>query len=159
MAFLIDGNNLIGQTPGLSIKDPKSRHYLVFRLLIFQKVKNTRVMLVFDGPPDLSLSEDTFQGIPFTVYYPAYDEDADTVIKNIISKQTDTRQFHVVSADREIRMCARSKGAKSLNCADFNRMLKQALRKQKKLAEMEKDTVTPSPLEIKHWIDILSSKK
>ena len=27
------------------------------------------------------------------------------------------------------------------------------------LAEMEKDTTTPSPLEIKHWIDIFSSKK
>ena len=159
MAFLVDGNNLIGQTPTLSVKDPKSRHRLIFRLLIFQKVKNTRVILVFDGPPDLSLSENTFQGIPFSVHHPAFDEDADMVIKDIISKQTDLRQFHVVSSDREIQTYARSKGAKSLNCVEFNRMLKQTMREHKNLSEMEKNTATPSPLEVKHWTDIFNLKK
>lgn len=159
MAFLIDGNNLIGQIPALNIKDPTSRNRLIFRLLIFQKVKKTRIILVFDGPPDLTLSENTFQEIPFSVHYPTFDEDADTVIKDIISKQTDLRQFHVVSSDREIQMYARTKGAKSLNCANFNQMLKRTMREHKKLAEMEKNTSTPSPLEVKHWVDIFSSKK
>lgn len=159
MAFLIDGNNLIGQTPSLSVKDPKSRQRLIFRLLIFQKIKNTRVILVFDGHPDLSLPADMFQGVPFSVHYPAFEEDADTVIKDIISKQTDLRQFHVVSSDRDLQTYARSQGAKSLNCDDFNRMLKQTIREHKKLAELEKNVSLPSPLEIKHWIEIFNTKK
>lgn len=159
MPFLIDGNNLIGHIPHLNLRDPNSRMRLIFQLLQFQKVKNTRVIVVFDGHPDKNLPEEKFKDIPFFVRYPDFDENADQVIKTIISQQTDLRQFFVVSSDREIKRFAQSQGAKAVGCDYFHKELKSALREHKKMAEMEKDDTTPSPLEIQQWTDIFKGKK
>jgi predicted RNA-binding protein with PIN domain len=159
MAYLIDGNNLIGHHPSLSLKNPKSRYHLISKLLIFQKVKNTRMIIVFDGPPDLDLLGDKFPEIPLSVHYPALDQNADMIIKNIIAKQTDLRRFFVVTSDRDLQSYARSKGAQGINCENFNRMLKKAIREHKKSTEMEKDVSMPSPLEVKHWSDIFKTQK
>jgi predicted RNA-binding protein with PIN domain len=157
--YLIDGNNFIGHLSSESLKDPHSRHHLISRLLNFQKVKKTRIMLVFDGPPDPDLSDKAFNGIPFSVIYPPEDQNADSVIKEIISRQTDLRQFYVVSSDREIKYNARSQGAKSLSCQEFNRQLKEALKEYRKNAEMEKHVQTPTPLEIEYLTHIFKKKK
>ncbi|HZX11609.1 MAG TPA: NYN domain-containing protein [Acidobacteriota bacterium] len=159
MPYLIDGNNLIGYLPTLKIRSNESRYELISRLIIFQKVKNTRVMVVFDGPPDPNLTEEDFKGIPFFVHYPDFGQNADTVIKKIISKETDLRRFFVVSSDNEIKFYAKSKGAKSLNCQEFNKQLKKALKKYKKIMELEKNVEPPSPLEVKLWSNLFERKK
>ena len=159
MPYLIDGNNFIGHLSSTALKDPRSRLDLISRLLNFQKVKNTRIILVFDGPPDPDLSDKTFAGMPFSIIYPKFDQNADAVIKEIISKQTDLRRFLVVSSDREIKDNARSQGAKSLSCREFNRQLKEALKVFRKNAEMEKPVQPPTPLEIEQLTDIFKQKK
>jgi len=159
MPYLIDGNNLIGYLPSLEIRSDESRHELISRLLVFQKVKNTRVVVVFDGPPDPDLTEEDFKGIPFFIHYPDFGQNADSVIKKIISKETDLRRFFVVSSDREILFFAKSKGAKTLNCPEFNKQLKKALKKYKKIMELEKNVELPSPLEVKLWSNLFKRKK
>jgi len=159
MPYLIDGNNLIGYLPTLEIKAPESRYELISRLIIFQKIKNTRVMVVFDGPPDPSLTQEDFRGMPFYVFYPDFGQNADDIIKKIISKETDLRRFFVVSSDREIKCHAKSKGAQSLNCQEFNKQLKRSLKKYRKNKEMEKNVEPPSPLEVKFWTKIFERKK
>lgn len=159
MPYLIDGNNLIGYLPTLEIKAPESRYELISRLLIFQKVKNTRVIVVFDGAPDPNISEEDFEGMSFYVFYPDMGQNADEIIKKIISKETDLRRFFVVSSDREIQFYAKSKGAQSLNCQEFNKQLKRALKKYKKTMEWEKNVELPSPLEVKFWSKLFERKK
>ena len=159
MPYLIDGNNLIGHMPDLSLKNRVDRYRLISRLLNFQRVKKTRIILVFDGPPDENFAPDKFQGIPFSVRFPAMDENADMVIQEIISQETDLRQFFVVSTDREIRRFASASGAKSLKCEEFLRELKAARREHRENAEMEKQEEFPSPLEVKHWTEIFRIKK
>lgn len=159
MPYLIDGNNLIGYLPSLEIKAPESQYELISRLIIFQKIKNTRVMVVFDGPPNPNLSEEDFKGMSFYVFYPDFDQNADDVIKKIISKETDLRRFFVVSSDKEIKFFAKSKGAQSLNCQEFNKQLKKAVKKYKKIMELEKNVELPSPLEVKFWSKIFDRKK
>lgn len=159
MPYLIDGNNLIGYLPSLEIRSDESRHELISRLIVFQKVKNTRVVVVFDGPPDPDLTEEDFKGISFFVHYPDFGQNADSVIKKIISKETDLRRFFVVSSDREIISFAKSKGAQSLKCPEFNKLLKKALKKYKKIMELEKNVELPSPLEVKLWSNLFERKK
>ncbi len=159
MPYLIDGNNLLGHMPDLSLKNRVDRYRLLSRLLSFQQVKNTRVILVFDGPPDDNFAPEKFQGIPFSVRSPAAEENADMVIQDIISQETDLRQFFVVSSDREIRRYAHAKGAKSIKCEEFLRELKAARREHRESAEMEKQEEFPSPLEIKHWAEIFRKNK
>ncbi len=159
MPYLIDGNNLIGHLPFLEIKAPGSRFELIGRLLVFQKIKNTRVIVVFDGPPDPDITEEDFKGMPFHVLYPERGQDADEVIKKIVSKETDLRRFFVVSSDREIKHFAKSKGAKILSCEEFKKHLKKAQKKFKRVKEWEKNVDLPTPLEIKFWTNIFERKK
>ena len=159
MAYLIDGNNFIGHTSQHGHRDPGSKRELTAKLWLFYTMKRTKILLVFDGPPDPKISEQQFPNKSLTIIYPDMDETADEVIKNIIGQQETLKKFSVVSSDREIKDYARQMGAKSLSCEEFNKTLKSVLKKHKKLKEMEKNVDFPTPLEVDHWIDILSSKK
>lgn len=159
MAYLIDGNNFIGHISPYNIKDPRNKFHLVSKLLIFQRIKKTRIFLVFDGAPDQNLTGENFQKKNFNITFPHFNQNADGVIKEIISKQTDLRRFFVVSSDREIKRYAKEKGAKSLGCKEFNHELKAILKEHKKSLEAEKKVSPPSPLEISHWQKIFKNKK
>jgi predicted RNA-binding protein with PIN domain len=116
-------------------------------------------MLVFDGPPDPKISEQKFPEKSLTIIYPDMEESADSVIKDIIDQREIMKKFCVVSSDREIKDYARQMGAKSLTCEEFNKKLKSVLKEHKKLKELEKSVDFPTPLEVDHWIDILSTKE
>ena len=91
--------------------------------------------------------------------FPSFDQNADEVIKKIISKQTDLRRFFVVSSDREIKNFARKKGAKSLSCKDFERELKSILKEHRESRADEKNVSPPSSFEIDQWLKIFKDKK
>ena len=159
MAYLIDGNNFIGHTAPYEFRDPRSRYSLIAKLLIFNKIEKTKMIVVFDGPPDPEITDQNFPDKALTVLYPDRGYNADGIIKDIISKRARERRFYVVSSDREIKDYARDNGIKPLSCEEFNKQLKVALKENKKLKEMDKETRLPSPLEINHWIEIFEKKK
>ncbi len=158
MPYLIDGNNLIGHIPDLNLADRQSRTQLVSRLRQFQKIKNTRVSVVFDGTPEIDLMTGGAEQGPVSVLFPESGRNADSLIEEIIDKQTDLRRFFVVSSDREIRYFANKHGAKSLGCAEFHRDLKAAMRKFRKDAELLKEDESPTPLEIRQWKEMFGKK-
>jgi len=159
MAYLIDGNNFLGQISSFHLRDPRSKYSLVLKLLIFQGLKKTRILLVFDGTPDPNLSGEKLRRKKFSILYPSYGQNADSLIRELISKQTDRKKFTVISSDREIRDYAKSQGAKSLSSKDFHSQLKKILRENRKAKELEKKTIFPSPLEIDLWLDVFNKKK
>jgi predicted RNA-binding protein with PIN domain len=158
MPYLIDGSNLIGHIPHLTLEDPRSKYRLVAQLLIFQRIKRIKIILVFDGPPDLHLIGKEFRGKKFDIIYPSYEENADTIIKTWIEKQTDLRQVYVISSDREINTFARMKGAKVKRCDEFHKELKAVLKEYRAASAMKKADTSLSPLEVNHWIKIFESK-
>jgi len=159
VAYLIDGNNLIGYISPSNLKKPESKRDLAYQLLIFQKFKKTKIFLVFDGPLDLELPLEDFQKKSLSIFYPNFGQDADYIIKKIIDQQTDLRRFYVVSSDRDIKNYARRQGAISLSSAEFSKQLKKVLKRHKKSQEMKKDVANLSPLEISYWLKIFSRKK
>lgn len=159
MPYLIDGNNLLGFIAPSKVKDLRSKYDMILKLRIFQRLKRTKVMLVFDGYPDLNLPAEYYRGKKFSILYPPPDQNADQVIKEIILKQTDLRRFIVVSSDRDIKNFAKAKGAKALSCEDFNRQFRKALKEDKKVREEEKKVLSPSPLEVNQWLEIFKDKK
>ena len=159
MAYLIDGNNFIGHTSPYTLRDPRSKYSLVAKLFVFNKIQKARIIVVFDGPPDPEISDQDFPERILTVLYPDRGHSADTIIKDIISKRARERRFFVVSSDREIKDYARENGIRPLTCEEFDKQLKKALKENKNLKEMEKETRLPSPLEIDHWIDIFEKKR
>lgn len=159
MAYLVDGNNFIGHTSPYELRDRRSKYSLIAKLLIFNKIQKSKILVVFDGPPDPEITDQNFPARSLTVLFPDLGQNADEIIKDIISRRARERRFYVVSSDREIKDFARKKGIKPLTCEEFNKQLKAALKENKELKEMDKDTQSPSPLEVNHWIDIFKKKR
>lgn len=159
MAYLIDGNNFLGQTVAPAYRDPQHRYDLARKLLIFQHITRSRVILVFDGSPDPKLTEEDVPTSKFSVLFPPPGVSADAMIKDLLNSLTDLRRFFLVSSDRELRSAARGRGARVLTCGEFKAMLKEALNTHRRSGEMRKTTERPSPLEVDLWSDMFAKKK
>jgi len=157
MPFLIDGNNLIGHMPTLDLSDPRSKRRLVDQLAMFQAAKKTKIILVFDGPMDPDLAGDDFRRKEFSILWPDMEESADSIIKKQIKIQTDLRRLYVVSSDREIQNFARKNKAKTLDCQQFHKRMRWALKEYKESQAMNKDDAALTSLEVEHWLDIFGA--
>jgi len=158
MAYLIDGNNFLGHTVASVDRDPQHRYELVRKLLVFERVTRSRVILVFDGPADPQLEGEAFEGRHFSVLFPPPGTSADVLIQELLAARRDLRNFFLVSSDRELKSAARSRGATVLTCGEFNAMLKEALKKNREAREMAKSGEKPSPLEVGLWSDLFAKK-
>ena len=157
MAYLIDGNNLLGRIAPQELREPSGRDGLVVRLLAFQRVTRARIHLVFDGNPEVTPT-DVAVNAKFTIHFPGEGQSADDVIKDMIARQTDRRRFFVVSSDRAIRELAKKKGLEAVTSDVFSRELKAAIKEGKKRRELEKRSETPTGLEIDLWDEVFRSK-
>jgi predicted RNA-binding protein with PIN domain len=157
MAYLIDGNNLLGRIAPHELRERSGRDGLVARLLAFQRVTRARIRLVFDGNPD-EKPTDIVVNPKFTIHYPGEGQSADDVIRDMILRQTDRRRFFVVSSDRAIREMAKKKGIEAVTSDAFARELKAAIKEGKKRRELEKRTEVPTGLEIDLWDEVFRSK-
>ena len=157
MAYLIDGNNLLGRIAPHELRERSGRDGLVVRLLAFQRVTHARIHLAFDGNPEPTPT-DVPVNAKFTIHYPGEGQSADDVIRDMIDRQTDRRRFFVVSSDRAIRELAKKKGLEPVTSDVFARELKAAIKEGKKRRELEKRAETPSPLEIDLWDEVFKDK-
>ena len=157
MAYLIDGNNLLGRIAPHELREPSGRDGLVGRLLAFQRVTRARIHLVFDGNPDVTPT-DVAVNPKFTVHFPGEGQRADDIIKDMIARQTDRRRFFVVSSDRAIREMAKKRGLEAVTSDVFARELKAAIKEGKKRRELEKRAESPTGLEIDLWDEVFRSK-
>jgi len=158
MAFVIDGSNLLGHRVPGGHRDPEERIRLVAQLLAFQRLNRSRVLLVFDGPPDERLGD----GRPadkFHILFPPPGEKADGIIQDLVAGLTDRRSLTLVSSDRELRALARSRGASCLTALEFERRLKAALRQARKARELNKPRESPTPLETEIWLGLFKKRK
>ncbi len=157
MAYLIDGNNLLGRVAPEELRQRSGRDGLVVKLLAFQKVTHTRIHLVFDGNPERERT-----AVPvnpkFTILYPGEGQTADDVIEDVVRRLTDRRRFFVVSSDRAVREFAKENGVTAVTSEAFAKELKSALKERKKQKEMEKHVRTPSPLEVDLWDEVFKAK-
>jgi len=109
MPFLIDGHNLIGQMPGLSLADPDDEQHLIEQLRAYLVRVNKKGVVIFDkglpgggGKWSNNLLEVRFAPAPKT---------ADDVIKERLLREKNPRGLVVVSGDRELVQAAQRAGA------------------------------------------------
>ncbi|MBN2198875.1 MAG: NYN domain-containing protein [Candidatus Aminicenantes bacterium] len=158
MAFVVDGSNLLGHRAPGGHRDPEERIRLVSALLAFQRLTRTRILLVFDGPPDERLLDGRTTD-KFDILFPPPGEKADGIIQDLIAAFPDRRHLILVTSDRELRAFARSRGASCRTAAEFDRRLKSALRQSRKARELDKPRESPSPLETQIWLDLFKNRK
>ena len=157
MAYLIDGNNLLGRIAPHELRERTGRDGLIVRLLAFQRVTRARIHLVFDGNPEESRT-DVPVNDKFTIHFPGAGQSADDVIRDMIEAQADRRRFFLVTSDRALRELAKKRGIEALTSDTFARELKAAIKEGKKRRELEKRTEAPSSLEIDLWDEVFRAK-
>jgi len=105
MRILIDGHNLIGQMPDISLADPDDEAQLVARLRQYAGRAGRTLTVIFDGGlpggPSRELSSGRVQGI-----FASGGRPADPLIIQRIRQIRDRGAWLVVSSDREILQAA-----------------------------------------------------
>ena len=126
MPFLIDGYNVYHA----AIKMRTEWSHILPRQLCqlvaddMQQIGD-QAMVVFDGSPLRGQTVEHFNANCIKILYSGPDQDADTLIENLIKKNTAPRRLTVVSSDRVLRRAARRRRAVSLGAADYLLQLQQ----------------------------------
>ena len=123
--LIIDGYNLIRQSPVLSLLDARDleagRRALLESLAAYRRRRPLPLTVVFDGwlSGNLTETRDRFQGI--AILYSRRGQRADEVIKRLLAQER--QRAVVVSSDRELQDFALKVGAEFISAREFETRL------------------------------------
>lgn len=124
MPYLIDGHNLIGKMPDVSLQDIDDESDLINILnRYFQRVRKKAVVF-FDRGSLLSRSK--FGGAFLEIQFIRAPKTADeAIIQKLGELKGNARNFTVVSSDRWVAGRARQAGARTISSEDFVLILRE----------------------------------
>jgi uncharacterized protein len=124
MPYLIDGHNLIGQLPELSLNDPNDEAQLVQKLVGFTARTGKRCVVIFDhGLPGGKSKMSTGS---VEVVFASRPGEADDVMLRRILEIRDAKGWIVVSSDNRVLDAARQKRMGTLRSAEFAQLMQDA---------------------------------
>lgn len=156
MPFLIDGHNLIGQLPDISLDDPNDEALLVQKLSGYAARTGKRFTVIFDAglPGGTSrMSSGTVK-----VLFASSPGIADKLLLDRIRATRDPGNWTVVSSDHVVLDAARRRGMRATPSTDFARELNTPPPK----AHDNADKPPERPLsadELDEWLRLFSRKK
>ena len=155
--LLIDGHNLIGQTPGLSLSDPNDEQKLIVLLRQYAARKSARIVVVFDsGNPGGKSKE--LSGGNVTAIFAGLHTIADRILMERIRELKQPGDWVVVSSDREVQQAAQQRKMNVWNSAEFARKMEPAPQRD---ASVEPPTAKDSGLtqsEVDEWLRLFGAK-
>ena len=155
MPLLIDGHNLIGHLPDLSLADPHDEQQLVERLLVLQRRQHSAMTVVFDpGGTPLLPGSGEHRGTLRILYAPP-GQRADDLLLNLVRRARDRRGCILVTSDRALQAEARHLGATIVPADEFARRLSAA---QAAPAPPSPKEQPPSPDEVEAWLRIFAQR-
>ena len=151
MHLLVDGHNLIGQVPGLSLADADDEARLVLLLRGYATRKRGRqVVVVFDrgvyGHPQ------QLNGYGVTCHFAKSPQDADTQLIRRLRALRRPREWALVSSDRQVARVAEECGVRVIGAHEFAAQLRASTSKARPPAE--KPEAQLSPAEVEEWLRI-----
>ena len=140
MPYLIDGHNLIGQIPGLSLSDPDDERKLVELLRAFMVRTRKKATVFFDnGQPGGS---GHWSNSVLAVVFARGPQSADDLIRQRLKSEKNPRGLIVVSGDQAVARAAQAAQAGVQSSVEFaRRMSGQAPALQKKEDQLTTDEV------------------
>lgn len=156
MPYLIDGHNLIGQMPDISLDEPDDEAKLVQKLAGFVARTGKSCVVVFDqGLPG---GRSRLSTAKIEVVFANSRSSADYVMMERIQRAKDTGQWIVVSNDNAVLLAARHRKMKTLKSVEFALLLAPQPKAKPKDDERPTD-VHLSPDEVEAWLKIFEDKK
>ncbi len=149
MPLLIDGHNLIGQIPGLSLADPDDEGDLVMLLRRYTTARRGRkVVVVFDhgvyGHPQ------TLDGYGVSCHFARSPQDADAQLIKRIRALKKPSDWTLVTSDRQVMRAAQDHGVRVISSHIFARQLTAPARPA--VVREEQRDVRLSETEIDEWL-------
>jgi len=155
VALLIDGHNLIGQLPTISLQDPDDEGALIRLLASYRARTGKAVTVVFDPGVLFSLSE-TQRHAGVQVVFAPRGSSADTVIANRVKKSRDRGHWLVVTSDRQLSATVSQLGARVQSAQAFALELTP---RQPDGESADWRQVPPSPDEVDDWLNLFERQK
>jgi len=152
--LLIDGYNLIFCISDLRAQLQQgleiARDELLHKLITFRANKKMKITVVFDGSQVGQPNKIKQNGL--YLYYSIAPQKADEVIKILIQKSRNPRNFTVISSDNEVAGFARSHGMSTLHAEEFYRKYL--------VVENKYDSAQTEPNmskgELQQWLDLFN---
>ncbi len=156
MPLLIDGHNLIGQVPGISLADADDEAQLVMLLRRYSTAKRGRqVVVVFDrgvyGHPQ------QLNGYGITCFFARSPHDADAELIKRLRALKRPRDWALVSSDRAIARVAEECGVRVIDARAFARQLRAGQAANAPGAP-EKPEARLSEAEIEEWLELFRKR-
>ena len=156
--LLIDGHNLIGKLPNISLSDPDDEAKLVRVLENYYAVRpHQEILVVFDPARDGR----GWRGTPsrnegVTVRFAPRGVSADDVLARLVRDAKSPRSITVVSSDNAVRRAVRVHGAKVLRSEDFIVQLQADLRPSRPppAAPKPEKPEKPADTDLAYWSTI-----
>ena len=152
MPILIDGHNLIGRMPALSLADPDDERRLLALLLSYRARTRKAVTVVFDPGGAFALPETQRHG-GVEVVFASHGSSADQVIVRRVRRSRDPAGITVVTSDRELAGEAASYGARVKSAEVFAAELNALARDRS-----EGDNSPLSAAELEAWLALFQSR-
>lgn len=150
MRLLIDGHNLIGQMPDISLSDPDDEAKLVTRLRRYAARTGHRLTVIFDaglpGGPSGELSGGKVQ-----VVFAPTGRQADPLIIGRIRQVRDRSAWLVISSDQEIRDAAARHRVRTQRSEEFAAEL-ISVQSPPAIGAADPRQVPPTEEEVEAWL-------
>ena len=124
--FIIDGYNLIKQTPGLnksSLEGSRASLIQFIKVSRPQGSQNNRVTVVFDGQANTAASWPSYQDSGIRIIF-SQGMNADEKIKELVETADSPKNIVVVTNDRDIQICVRRFQARVKTVQEFTSVFK-----------------------------------
>lgn len=152
MPILIDGHNLIGHLPTLSLEDPHDEEKLVRLLSSYRARTGKNITVVFDPGAAFSLSQVRKVGGVEVVFAP-HNSNADAVIARRVGASRNPGGWLVVTSDQELAEHLARQGARVQSAESFALQLSQG----PEPGSDWKDTPL-SPDEVEGWLGLFEGR-
>jgi predicted RNA-binding protein with PIN domain len=156
--LLIDGHNLIGQTPGLSLADPHDEQKLIVMLRQYAARKNARIVVVFDsGNPGGKSKE--LSGGNVTAIFAGSHTNADRILMERIRELKNSGDWVVISSDREVQQAAQRRRMTVWSSSEFAKKMGPPPQRD---ASAEPPTAKDSGLtqsEVDEWLRLFKQER
>jgi predicted RNA-binding protein with PIN domain len=152
MPILIDGHNLIGQLPALSLEDPDDEEKLVRLLVSYRARTRKSITVVFDPGTTFSLSQAQKVGGVEVVFAP-HNSSADAVIARRVGASRNPRGWLVVTSDHELAETVARQGARVQSADAFAAHLGESTEPE---ADWKDSPLSPD--EVEAWLDFFEGR-
>lgn len=150
MPILIDGHNLIGRLPGISLADTDDEEALIRLLITFRARTGKAITVVFDPGVTSTLAQTRKIGGVQVISAP-HGSNADAIILRRVTQARNRQGLTVVTSDRELAIGVTGLGARVQSAESFSAQLGQPE------AQTSRKEQPPTPAEVDEWLALFGN--